>query len=201
VAITTDLTNPLEVQDAVNVTIKQLVKIDVLVNNAGSYRLFTKELAHKVSFLDLTQEEWDTVLRFKLTTAFLCCKAALSHMVERGSGGIINVTSANVARRGVAGQAAYSASKAAVERLTESLADEMASRGIAVNNLTPSWVLTRLNGDYDADVHKRMHLPEDIAEAAVSLALQTLETITGQLLSAPDFDKNMVSIAPLSSIV
>ena len=164
-------------------------KIDVPSNNAGGYQFFTKDLAHRVSFLDLTQEEWDTVLRFKLTTAFLCCKAALSHMVERGSGGIINVTSANVARRGVAGQAAYSASKAAVERLTESLTDEMASRGIAVNNLTPGWVLTCSNDDYEADVHKRMRLPEDIAEAAVFLALQTPETIIGRLLSAPDFDK------------
>ena len=59
-------------------------------------------------------------------------------MVARASGGIINVTWANVARRGVAGQAAYTVSKAAVERLTESLAYEMASRGIAVNNLRPA---------------------------------------------------------------
>ena len=91
---------------------------------------------------------------------------------------------------GVAGQAAYSASKAAVECLTESLADEMASHGIAVNNLTPGWVLTRPNDDYDDDVHKWMRLPEDIAEAAVFLALQTPETMTGQLLSAPDFDQD-----------
>ena len=84
-----------------DISIQQLSKLDVLVNNAGGYRLFTKDLAHNVSFLDLTQEEWDTVLQSNLTTAFLCCKAALPHMVDRGSGGIINVTSANVARRGL----------------------------------------------------------------------------------------------------
>lgn len=189
VAITADLTDPQEVQSAVYTTIQELGKLDVLVNNAGGYRLFTNDLAHSVTFLDLTQGEWDNVLRSNLTTAFLCCKAALPHMVEQGSGGIINVTSANVARRGVAGQAAYSAAKAAVERLTESLADEMASHGIAVINLTLGWVLTRPNDDYDAEVHKRMRLPEDIAEAAVFLALQTPETMTGQLLSAPDFDQ------------
>lgn len=189
VAIVADLTNPQEVQAAVGSAIQQLGKLDVLVNNAGGYRLFTKDLAHSVPFLELTQAEWDNVLHSNLTTAFLCCKAVLPHMVERGSGGIINVTSANVARRGVAGQAAYSASKAALERLTESLADEMAGHGIAVNNLTPGWVLTRPNDDYDAEVHKRMRLPEDIADVAVFLALQTPETMTGQLVSAPEFDQ------------
>ena len=189
VAISADLADPQQVQSAVDTAIQELGKMDILVNNAGGYRLFTNDLAHSVSFLDLTQDEWDNVLRSNLTTAFLCCKAALPHMVERGSGGIINVTSANVARRGVAGQAAYSAAKAAVERLTESLADELASHGIAVNNLTPGWVLTRPNDDYDAEIHKRMRLPEDIAEAAVFLALQTPETMPGQLLSAPEFDQ------------
>ena len=189
VAITADLTRPQEVQSAVDTAIQQLGKLDVLVNNAGGYRLFTKDLAHSVPFLELTHSEWDNVLHSNLTTAFLCCKAVLPHLVEQGGGGIINVTSANVARRGVAGQAAYSAAKAAVERLTESLADEMASHGIAVNNLTPGWVLTRPNDDYNAEVHKRMRLPEDIADAAVFLALQTPGTMTGQLLSAPEFDQ------------
>ena len=50
-------------------------------------------------------------------------------------------------------------------------------------------MLTRPNDDYDAEVHKRMRSPDDIAEAAVFLALQTPETMTGQLLSAPDFDQ------------
>lgn len=195
-AIIADLTRPQEVRSAVDTAIEQLGKLDVLVNNAGGYRLFTNGLAHSVPFLELTQGEWDNVLHSNLTTTFLCCKAVLPHMVERGFGGIINVTSANVARRGVAGQAAYSAAKAAVERLTEALADEMASHGIAVNNLTPGWVLTRPNDDYDAEVHKRMRLPEDIAEAAVFLALQTPETMTGEMLSAPEFDQEHGIIRP-----
>ena len=58
-----------------------------------------------------------------------------------------------------------------------------------MNTLTPGWVLTRPNDDYDAEVHKRMRLPEDIADSAVYLALQTPETMTGQVLSAPDFDR------------
>ncbi len=163
--------------------------MDILVNNVGGYRLFTNELAHRVSFLELTESEWDSVLASNLTTAFLCCKAVLPHLVERGSGVIINMTSTGVARRGVAGQAPYSAAKSALERLTESLADELADSGIAVNSLSPGWVLTRPNDDYDAEVHKRMRLPEDIAESAVFMALQTPQTMTGQLVNAPEFDQ------------
>lgn len=188
IPLTADLTVNQEVRKAVDEAIGRLGKLDVLVNNAGGYRLFTSGLVHTLPFLDLTEEEWDRVLASNLKTAFLCCKAVLPHMVQRGRGTVINVTSSNVARRGVAGQAAYSASKAGLERLTESLAAELADRGIAVNSLTPGWVLTRPNDDYGAEVHKRMRLPEDIADVAVFLALQTPETMTGQLLSAPEFD-------------
>jgi len=61
--------------------------------------------------------------------------------------------------------------------------------GIAVNSLAPGWVLTRPNDDYDAEVYKRMRLPEDIGPSAMFLALQTPETLTGQLINAPDFDR------------
>ena len=123
-----------------------------------------------------------------LTTTFMTCKAVLPHMIERRSGVIVNLTSMNVARRGRAGQASYGAAKAAVERLSESLADEVKDIGIAVNILDPGWNLTRPNDDYDDEVHKRMRLPDDIAEVAVYLALQTPETMTGQLVSAAEYD-------------
>lgn len=189
VALTADLTRKQEVDSAVKGAIDQLKTIDILVNNAGGYRLFTRGLAHRVSFLELTEAEWEGVLGANLKTAFLCCKAVLPHMVDMGAGAVINLTSNTVARKGVAGQAAYSSAKAALERLTEALADEMAEHGIAVNSLTPGWVLTRPNDDYDAEVHKRMRLPDDIAEAAVFLGLQTPQTMTGQLVSAPEFDR------------
>ena len=110
-----------------------------------------------------------------LTTAFMACKAVLPHMMERRGGVIVNLTSKNVARRGRAGQASYAASKAAVERLSESLADEVTDFGIAVNILDPGWNLTKPNDDYDDEAHKRMRLPDDIAEVAVYMALQTPE--------------------------
>ena len=76
-----------------------------------------------------------------------------------------------------------------MERLTESLAEELREYGVAANILDPGWVLTRPNDDYDAEVHKRMRLPEDIGPAAVFLALQSPETMTGQMVSAPEFDQ------------
>ena len=124
-----------------------------------------------------------------LTTTFMTCKAVLPHMIERRSGVIVNLTSKNVARRGRAGQASYGASKAAVERLSESLADEVKDFGIAVNILDPGWNLAKPNDDYDYEVHKRMGLPDNIAEVAVYMALQTPEPMTGQLVSAPEYDQ------------
>ena len=59
----------------------------------------------------------------------------------------------------------------------------------AANILSPGWVLTRPNDDYDAEVNKRMRLSEDIGPTAVFLALQTPETMTGQVVSAPEFDQ------------
>ena len=62
--------------------------------------------------------------------------------------------------------------------------------GIAVNILDPGWNLTKPNDDYDDDeVHKRMRLPDDISEVAVYMALQTPETMTGQLVSATEYDE------------
>ena len=174
---------------AASETISELGKIDILVNNAGGYRLFTNELTHAVTVLEITEEEWRRVMESNLTTTLMASKAVLPHMIERRSGTIINLTSRNVARRGRAGQAAYGASKAAVERLSESLADEVKEFGIAVNILDPGWNLTRPNDDYDDEVHRRMRLPDDIAEVAIFMALQTPETMTGQLVSAPEYDE------------
>ena len=86
--------------------------------------------------------------------------------------------------------AAYSAAKAGLDRLTESLAAEYEQHGIAVNSLEPGWVRTLPNEDYEPEVSKRMRLPEDIGPSALFLALQTPGTMTGQTLSAPEFDRD-----------
>ncbi len=187
--VNADLTTSEGACRAAREAIGELGTIDILVNNAGGYRLFTNDLTHAVTVRDITEEEWRRVMESNLTTTFMACKAVLPHMIERRCGVIISLTSKNVARRGRAGQASYGAAKAAVERLSESLADEVKDFGIAVNVLDPGWNLTRPNDDYDDEVHKRMRLPDDIAEVAIHMALQTPETMTGQLVSAPEFDE------------
>jgi 3-oxoacyl-[acyl-carrier protein] reductase len=194
--VNADLTSGEGANRAARETIGELGQIDILVNNAGGYRLFTNDLTHAVTVLDITEEEWRRVMESNLTTTFMSCKAVLPHMVERRSGAIVNLTSKNVARRSRAGQAAYGASKAAVERLSEALADEVKEYGIAVNVLDPGWNLTRPNDDYDDEVHRRMRLPDDIAEVAVYMALQTPETMTGQLVSAPEYDEAQGIVRP-----
>lgn len=188
VALLADLTVSEEVTAMFQEAVEALGSVDIMVNNAGGYRLYTTELAHQISVVDLSEEEWHRVVAANLTTAFLCCKTALPHMIERGSGVIINMSS-GVVKRGRPGGAVYSAAKSAVERLTESLADEVWEFGIAVNSFAPGWVLTRPNDDYDDEVHKRMRLPEDIAPSALFLAVQTPDTLTGELVNAPDFDR------------
>lgn len=186
--VNAELTTSEGANRAAQETIGELGKIDILVNNVGGYRLFTNDLTHAITVLDITEDEWGRVMESNLTTTLMTCKAVLPHMIERGAGVIINLTSMNVARRGRAGQASYGAAKAAVERLSEALADEVKDYGIAVNILDPGWNLTRPNDDYDDEVHKRMRLPDDIAEVAVYMALQTPETMTGQLVSAAEYD-------------
>ena len=72
-----------------------------------------------------------------------------------------------------------------MERLSESLPDEIKDFGIAVNILDPGWNLTRSKDDYEDEVLRRMRMPDSIADVAIFLALQTTDSMTGQLVSAP----------------
>ena len=102
--VNAELTTSEGANRAARETISELGKIDILVNNAGGYRLFTKDLTHSVSVLDITEEEWRLVMESNLSTAFMACKAVLPHMMERRSSVVVNLTSKNVARRGRAGR-------------------------------------------------------------------------------------------------
>ena len=98
--VNAELTTSEGANRAVRETISELGKVDILVNNAGGYRLFTKDLTHSVSVLDITEEEWRRVMESNLSTTFMACKAVLPHMIERRSGVIVNLTSKNVGPAG-----------------------------------------------------------------------------------------------------
>ena len=131
-----DVSNPASVDGAVQKLLKDLGKIDVLVNNAGVAGL-------NVPTVDYPIEEWERVLRVNLTSQFLCCRAVAPHMVRAGYGRIVNIASI-AGKEGNPNAVAYSASKAGVISLTKSLGKELAKSGILVNCVTPAAAKTAI---------------------------------------------------------
>jgi NAD(P)-dependent dehydrogenase (short-subunit alcohol dehydrogenase family) len=130
------------VADAVELDLRQVgsirravdeVKPDVLVNNAG--------VGTNHDALDATEEEWDELLDVNLKGLFFACQAAGRHMVERGYGRIVNMSS-QAGHVGIRRHAGYSASKGGVELLTKVLALEWGEHGVTVNAVAPTFVRT-----------------------------------------------------------
>jgi NAD(P)-dependent dehydrogenase (short-subunit alcohol dehydrogenase family) len=145
--------------------------IDVLINVAGGFRAET--------LLDGEVATWDEQYAMNLRTAVASCKAALPALLERTGGRIINI-GAGAAAKGRAGMGAYAASKAGVQRLTESLADELKDRGVTVNAILPGTIDTPRNrADMpDADF-SRWVAPEAIAAVILFLASDAAAAVTG----------------------
>jgi NAD(P)-dependent dehydrogenase (short-subunit alcohol dehydrogenase family) len=146
--------------------------IDVLVNVAGGFQW---ETLHEGSV-----ETWDQLYHMNLRTAVVGCKVALPALIERGRGSIVNIGAGAAAGRAGAGMGAYAASKAGVQKLTESLAEELKDRGITVNAVLPSIIDTPRNrADMpDADV-SRWVTPEAIADVVAFLASDAARSVTG----------------------
>jgi 3-oxoacyl-[acyl-carrier protein] reductase len=126
-----DIRLEVDVERLFGETVERFGTVDVLVNNAAVYYL-GRQLA------DLSLREWDEMMEVNLRGLFLCCRAAVPIMARGGGGSIVNLTS-RAAESGfpALGRAAYAASKAGVERLTQVLAEEVAAADIAVNALSP----------------------------------------------------------------
>jgi 3-oxoacyl-[acyl-carrier protein] reductase len=151
-----------------------------LVNNAGIRR---------ESLLAMTSDaDWDAVVDTNLGGLFRCCRAVLRGMMVRRRGGIVNVASLS-ALHGVAGQAAYAASKAGLLGLTRSLAREVGKRNVRVNAVVPGFVPTDLTADVPPAAVEALRagecLPggvkvESVAAAVLFLLSDRAASITGQ---------------------
>ncbi len=167
-----DLTDPVSLSKLMEQTIERFGRVDILVNTVGGYR--GGKPVHETDLAD-----WDFLLGINLRTTLLCCKTVIPAMLKQSSGKIINVASRD-ALAGSAGYAAYSASKSAVLRLTESLAAELKASNINVNAIMPGTIDTPQNraavpnGDYSKWV-----APEAIADAIAFLASDASRAING----------------------
>lgn len=163
--------------------IQEYSNIDVLINNAGITRdaVFTK----------MTKEQWDEVLTVNLDGMFNVTRHVVENMRQNEYGRIVNVSSVN-AQKGQFSQANYAASKAGVYGFTKSLAQELMSKNITVNSLSPGYVDTRLMKEIRPDIldsiiaqipAKRLAKTQEIAWAVEFLISERSRYITGANLS------------------
>ena len=144
--------------------------IDVLVNNAG--------ITRDRMFLKMTKEDWDAVISTNLTSMFNVTKQVVGDMAERGWGRIVQISSVNGAK-GQAGQTNYSAAKAGMHGFTMALAQELATKGVTVNTISPGYIGTDMVRAIRPDVLekivgtvpvKRLGEPSEIASMVSWLA-------------------------------
>ncbi|MGC1380411.1 MAG: beta-ketoacyl-ACP reductase [Candidatus Baltobacteraceae bacterium] len=154
-------------------------RIDYLVNNAG---ITVDKTVRK-----MTIDDWRQVLDVNLSGAFQMTKAVLEHMIERGSGRIVNISSV-IGETGNVGQANYAASKAGLFGFTKSLALEMAQRGITVNSVAPGFIETEMVAAIPAATlakvvekipQRRLGRPEEVARVVRFLLEDESSYITG----------------------
>ncbi len=180
ITIPTDLTNATAIQDMVALAVDQLGGVDILVNNARAE--FGKR------FEKVSEDEWDLYMDFTLKSVFLTCRAIGSHMLERGSGRIVNVGS-GLSQRGLWNSVAACAAQGAIHQMTSSLALEWARQGIRVNGIGAGWVTPQGPSEEDRREllvrylpSRRKGHPNDLAALLVYLSSNACDFITGQTI-------------------
>jgi NAD(P)-dependent dehydrogenase (short-subunit alcohol dehydrogenase family) len=180
-----DATDSRQVDAVVEQAVARFGRIDVLAHAAGG--------SLRKPSVDVTDEEWDGVISANLSSTFKVCRAVGRHMLAQGGGSIINLSS-TAGMRGRAGNAPYSAAKAAVINLSRALAMEWAPKGVRVNVLAPGRFLTPLTEaemsvpeKYAAFVRQvplgRIGQPEEIQDIAVWLASDASAYVTGSTIT------------------
>ena len=190
-AVRCDVGNEDDVRALAQAALDRFGRIDALVNNAGVFP--------RLNTLEVTPETYEAVLRVNLVGPYLCAKHVLPHMIERGAGSVINITTGSpdpeetVDLKSARGILCYAAAKAGLDSMTRTLAREMAHHGVAVNGLAPGMILTEgdvetLGGDFDFTEYPRGPCtPEFVGPPVVYLAGTTPGVMTGEILFAVEF--------------
>lgn len=192
-AVTCDVASPEQIAGLAAASVEKMGGVDVLVNNAG--------IARSAPLKAQSLEEWNLIFTVNVTGVFLCTRALLPGMVERGWGRVVNIASI-AGKMGAPYIAAYSASKHAVIGFTRSVAMEVATSGVTVNAVCPGYVDTPMTeGSVQNIVEKTGHDPElvmknlramspqkrlmeseEVAYQVISLCDERARGVTGQAL-------------------
>ncbi|HKX75227.1 MAG TPA: 3-oxoacyl-ACP reductase FabG [Acidimicrobiia bacterium] len=178
-----DLTDGDQARSMVKEVERHFGRIDGLVNNAG--------IMPETAFLEISDEEWDRVIRTDLTAAFVCTQAALPGMLRRRKGAVVMISS-RLGQVGWPGVAHYSAAKAGLLGLTKSLAREFGPQGIRVNAVAPGVTVTAMTAgivEHPAGERRlaeipagRFAQPEEIAATVIFLLSEAAALYHGQTL-------------------
>jgi 2-hydroxycyclohexanecarboxyl-CoA dehydrogenase len=184
IASRVDVSKRADVDAAVAAARAKLGPVTILVNNAG--------ISDFRPFMEMTEEMWDRIMSINLKSVLLCTQAVLPDMLAASWGRVVNVSSSS-AQTGSARMVAYAASKGGVIGFTKALAQELAAKGITVNNVPPGFIDTPMMRAADlphsveqiaaASPMKRPGRPEDMAAAIAFLASDDASYITGHTLS------------------
>lgn len=190
-AVACDIRSAEDVRALVDKTISAFGRIDLVVNNAA--------VNVRAPFLETTQERWALMLDVNLGGSVNCIRAALPHIIERGGGSILNLSSGAVTMPEISAQlgiTGYAVSKAAIEKLTEILALELQPKGVSLNCLRiESAVVTEgaLAVDPDGD-YAGWEKPEVVADAALWLATRPPE-FTGRIMTVGEIRRERASVS------
>lgn len=178
-----DVSQAKEVEEATQNILTSFGKVDILVNNAG--------ITRDNLLVRMSEADWDRVVEVNLKSVYNTCRALARPMMKSRSGTIINISSI-IGLTGNAGQVNYAASKSGMIGFTKSLAKELAGRGIRANCVAPGYIETQMTEGLPPHVKEtilakiplsRIGQPRDIAHAALFLASDLANYVTGQVIS------------------